>query len=54
MKDQRAAKEGIERELHRAVFFVGRSEDRDEKIFRDDDQFVENEEKERSALRKTP
>ena len=45
-EDERAAKEGIERQLHRAVFLVGRSPDRDQEIFRHDDQLVENEEKE--------
>ena len=43
-EDQRAAEEGIERQLHRAVFLVRGTPDRDEEIFRHDDQLVEDEE----------
>src|SRR4051812_33724084 len=45
-KNHRAANEGINRQLHRAVFLVGRAPDRDEKIFWDDRQFVEYEQQE--------
>ena len=45
-ENERAAEEGIERQLHRAVFPVGRSPDRDQEIFRHDHEFVENEEEE--------
>ena len=43
-EDKRAAQERIERQLHRAVFLVGRSPDRDEEILRHDHQLVEDEE----------
>ena len=43
-ENERAAEKGIKRQLHRAVFLVGRSPDRDEEIFRHDHQLVENEE----------
>src|SRR5256885_7961801 len=43
-KNKRAAKKGIERQFHRAVFLVGRTEDRDQKIFGDDHELVEEEE----------
>ena len=42
----RAANEGVQREFHRAVFLARRSPDRDEKIFRNNGQFVEHEEQE--------
>src|SRR5882724_1357491 len=42
---ERAAEERIERQLHRAVFLVRRTPDRDEEILRDNDELVENEEK---------
>ena len=49
-ENKRAAEERIKRQLHRAVFLVGRPPDRDEEIFRDDHQLVKNkEEKEISA-----
>src|SRR5947199_405552 len=39
-----APKKGVQRQLHCAVFLVGRAEDSDEKIFRHDHQLVEHEE----------
>ena len=51
-ENERAAEEGIERELHRAVFLVRRSPDRDEEIFRDDDELVENEEQKQIGAEK--
>src|SRR5204863_1088267 len=45
-KNERSAKKRIERQLHRAVFLVGRTKDRDQEIFRDDDQLVEKKEEE--------
>src|SRR5262249_32024379 len=47
-----AAEEGVKRQLHRAVLLVGRSPDRDEEIFRDDHQFIENEKKEKIGAEK--
>ena len=47
-----AAEEGVERQLHRAVFLVGRTPDRDEEIFRDDNELVENEEQEKIGAEK--
>ena len=43
---QRAAREGVEHELHRAVFAVGGAPFCDEEIFRDDGDLVEDEEHE--------
>src|SRR6266404_4497774 len=49
-KHERAAEERIESQLHRSVFLVGRTEDRDQEIFRDDDQLIKKKkEKEISA-----
>src|SRR6476620_7373523 len=49
-----ADREGIKRQLHRAVLLVGRSPDRDQKIFWDDDEFVEDEEKKKIGAQKNP
>jgi len=46
-KNERSAKKRIERQFHRAVFLVGRTKDRDQEIFWDDDQLVEKEEEEK-------
>src|SRR4029450_11670699 len=43
-KNEGAAKKRIERQFHRAVFLVRRTEDRDQEIFRDDDELVEKKE----------
>src|SRR5437867_12541150 len=40
-KNENTAKKRIERQLHRAVFLVGGSEDGDQEILRHDHQFVE-------------
>jgi len=45
-KNERAAKKRIQRQLHRAIFLVGRAEDRDQEILGDDDQLVEKKEEE--------
>ena len=46
-KNERTAEKRIERQFHRAVFLVGRTKDRDQEIFWDDDQLVEKEEEEK-------
>jgi len=46
-EDERAARERIEHELHRAVFAVGGAPVRDEEIFRHDRDLIEDEERER-------
>src|SRR4051812_39853178 len=51
---ERSAEERIERQLHRAVFLVGRTPDRDQEIFRDDDQLVEDKEEKEIGAQKPP
>src|SRR5436190_930043 len=51
-KNKRTAKEGIERQLHRAVLLVGRSPNRDQKILRHDYQFIEDKKKEQIGPKK--
>src|SRR5947207_2627229 len=43
-QSERPTEEGIKRQLHRAVFLVRRTPDRDEEVFRHNDQLVEDEE----------
>ncbi len=51
-EDERASEERIKRKLHRAVFLVRRSPDRDEKIFRHNHELVENEEQKKIGAEK--
>ena len=43
-EDERPTEERIKSQLHRAIFLIGRSEDRDEKIFRNDHDLIEDKE----------
>src|SRR4030095_4448262 len=45
-ENEHSTEERVEGQLHRAVLLVSRSKDRDEKILRHDDEFVEREEQE--------
>src|SRR5213595_3501406 len=49
---ERAAEERIERQLHRAVFLVRRTPDRDEEILRHNDQLVEDKEEKQIGAQK--
>src|SRR5438874_3540754 len=51
-KNKRPTKERIQGQFHRAVLFVGRTEDRDQEIFRDNDNLVEKEEQEKIGTEK--
>src|SRR5438477_530714 len=51
-EDERASEEGIKRELHRAVLLVRRSPDRDQEIFWNDHELVEEEEEEEIGAEK--
>ena len=51
-ENKRTAEEGVEGQLHRAVFLVGRSPDRDQEVLGHDHQLVKDKEQEQIGAQK--